>query len=251
MVLGAWGNTDPDECVRVVHRLDAGINLVDTADVYAAGESEEIVGRALKGKRDDVVLATKFHGPMGSDANEQGNSRRWIMRAIEDSLRRLDTDHVDLYQIHRPDPDTPMEETIDADGSRAPARSSVGDVDVPRGRPGRDVLGRRGAERRRAAQRAAAVFDPQPRHRGDVLPVCQAYGIGVLVWSPLAGGWLTGKYRRDDPVPAGSRAETNRTTSTVATPTSSTPWSGWRRLPPRLACRCPISPSHGRLSTRP
>ena len=212
MVLGAWGNTDHDECVRVIHRaLDAGINLVDSADVYAAGESEEIVGRALKGKRDDVVLATKFHGPMGSDANEQGNSRRWIMRAIEGSLRRLDTDHVDLYQIHRPDPDTSIEETIDAltDLVRAGKIRAWGTSTFPAAEL---VEACWAAERRHVA----APHSEQPPYsilnRGierDVLPVCQHYGIGVLVWSPLAGGWLTGKYRRREPAPEGSRAETN------------------------------------------
>ena len=212
MVLGAWGNTDHDECVRVIHRaLDAGINLVDTADVYAAGESEEIVGRALKGKRDDVVLATKFHGPMGSDPNDQGNSRRWIMRAIEGSLRRLDTDHVDLYQIHRPDPDTAIDETIDAltDLVRAGKIRAWGTSTFPAAEL---------VEACWAAARhdVAAPHSEQPPYsilnRGierDVLPVCHRYGIGVLVWSPLAGGWLTGKYRREDPSPAGSRAETN------------------------------------------
>ena len=115
MMFGAWGNTDHDDCVRIVHRaLDAGINFVDTADVYAAGESEEIVGKALKGRREDVVLATKFFSPMGTDANHGGNSRRWIIRAVEDSLRRLGTDHLDLYQVHRPDPATDIDETLSA-----------------------------------------------------------------------------------------------------------------------------------------
>ena len=107
------GNGDHEESIRIIHKaLDAGINVVDTAD--ASGESEEVVGKALKGRRDDVVLATKFHGPMGEDPNRQGNSRRWIMTAVEDSLRRLQTDHIDLYQVHRPDPDTDVEETLSA-----------------------------------------------------------------------------------------------------------------------------------------
>ncbi|MFI9354484.1 aldo/keto reductase [Streptomyces lydicus] len=115
MMFGAWGNTDHDDCVRIIHRaLDAGINVVDTADVYAGGESEEIVGKALKGRREDVVLATKFFNPMGPDANHGGNSRRWIVRAVEDSLRRLGTDHIDLYQVHRPDPATDIDETLSA-----------------------------------------------------------------------------------------------------------------------------------------
>src|SRR5919206_1246457 len=105
MMFGAWGNTDHDECISIIHHaLDNGINFVDTADVYSAGESEEIVGQALKGRRDDVVLATKFHAPMGDDPNMRGNSRRWIMREVENSLRRLGTDWIDLYQVHRPEP---------------------------------------------------------------------------------------------------------------------------------------------------
>src|SRR3954465_6873021 len=111
MMFGAWGNTDHDDSIRVIHRaLDAGINFVDSADVYSAGESEEIVGKALKGRRDDVVLATKFHGAMGDDPNQQGSSRRWIIREVENSLRRLNTDSIDLYQVHRPREDTDVEE---------------------------------------------------------------------------------------------------------------------------------------------
>src|SRR6195952_4235064 len=115
MVFGEWGTKDQDESIRIIHRaLDAGINFVDTADVYSQGESEEIVGRALSGRRDSVVLATKVHGKMGEDPNQQGNSRRWIMREVESSLRRLKTDWIDLYQIHRPDPSTDVEETLRA-----------------------------------------------------------------------------------------------------------------------------------------
>src|SRR5918998_1247019 len=115
MMFGAWGNTDHDESIRIIHAaLDGGINFVDTADVYARGESEEIVGKALKGRRDDVILATKFHGPMSEDPNRQGSSRRWITRAVEDSLRRLDTDWIDLYQVHRPRTDTDVDETLGA-----------------------------------------------------------------------------------------------------------------------------------------
>src|SRR5580704_7700531 len=115
MMFGAMGNTDHDESVRMIHAaLDAGINFVDTADVYSGGESEEIVGRALQGRRHDVVLATKFGLPMGPDANERGGSSRWIVRAVEDSLRRLGTDHIDLYQMHRPDPTTDIDDTLAA-----------------------------------------------------------------------------------------------------------------------------------------
>jgi aryl-alcohol dehydrogenase-like predicted oxidoreductase len=115
MMFGSWGNTDEDECVRIIHAaLDSGINFVDTADVYSEGESEEIVGRALKGRRDDVVLATKVHGEMGPGRNERGNSRLWIFQEVENSLRRLQTDHIDLYQLHRPDPATDIEEQLGA-----------------------------------------------------------------------------------------------------------------------------------------
>src|SRR4051812_6974776 len=115
MMFGAWGNPDHDDSIRIIHRaLDAGINFLDTADVYSAGESEEIVGKALKRRRDDVVLATKFFMPMGEDPNRRGGSRRWIVRAVEDSLRRLDTDYIDLYQVHRPDLAVDVEETLGA-----------------------------------------------------------------------------------------------------------------------------------------
>ncbi len=115
MMFGAVGNPDHDDSIRIIHKaLDAGINFVDTADAYSGGESEEIVGKALKGRRDDVVLATKLHLPMGDDPNRRGNSRRWIMTEVENSLRRLQTDHIDLYQIHRPDPETDIEETLSA-----------------------------------------------------------------------------------------------------------------------------------------
>src|SRR2546429_4533180 len=115
MMFGAWGNRDHDDSIRIIHHaLDEGINFIDTADVYSAGEFEEIVGKALKGRRDDIVLATKFFNPMGPDANHGGNSRRWIVRAVEDSLRRLGTDHIDLYQVHRPDPTTDIDETLGA-----------------------------------------------------------------------------------------------------------------------------------------
>src|SRR6202042_297903 len=116
MMFGAWGNTDHDESVRIIHRaFDAGINFIDTADVYSRGESEEIVAKALAGgRRDDVVLATKVNAPMGDDPNERGNSRRWIIREVENSLRRLQTDWIDLYQIHRPDPSTDIGETLSA-----------------------------------------------------------------------------------------------------------------------------------------
>ncbi len=214
MVLGAWGNTDLDACHRIIHRaLDAGINLVDTADMYGDGENETIVGAAIAGRRDDVVLCTKFHHPVGDhdDPNRRGNSRRWIMRAVDDSLRRLGTDHIDLYQVHRPDPSTAIDETVDAltelvraGKIRAWGTSTFPAADL--------VIAHWAAERRSLL----GPHSEQPPYsilcRGierDVLPVAQRFGMGVLTWSPLSGGWLTGKYTRADGAPAGSRADTN------------------------------------------
>ncbi len=212
MVLGAWGNTDEDACQRIIHQaIDAGINLIDTADVYAFGESEEIVGRALHGRRDDVVLATKFHNHMGGDANRSGNSRRWINTAVDDSLRRLQTDRIDLYQVHRPDPTTDIAETVDAltDLVRAGKILSWGTSTFP----AEEIV-----DTCRAAERSnvARPHTEQPPYsilcreiERDVLPVCRREGMGVIVWSPLSGGWLTGKYQRDARSPSGSRADTN------------------------------------------
>ena len=210
MMFGAWGNPDHDESVRIISAaLDAGINTIDTADVYSAGESEEIVGKALKGRRDHVVLATKAHGAMGEDPNSQGNSRRWLTTAVEDSLRRLQTDHIDLYQIHRPSPDTDVEETLSAltDLQRAGKIRYFGSSTFP---ASQIVQGQWAAERRHTGR----FVTEQPPYsmlvRGieaEVLPVCQAYGMGVLPWSPLAGGWLSGKWRKGAETPASSRAQ--------------------------------------------
>jgi len=209
MMLGDWGNRDHDEAVRVVHAaLDGGINFVDTADVYSSGESEEIVGAALKGRRDEVILATKFHGSMGPGENDRGNSRAWIMRAVENSLRRLQTDHIDLYQAHRPDPDTDVEETLSAltDLVRQGKIRYFGSSTFPAWQlvQAQWASERRGLERLRCEQSPYSIMT-----RGierDVLPVAQAYGMGVIVWSPLSRGWLTGKYRRDEEPDAASRA---------------------------------------------
>ena len=212
MVFGAWGNRDHDECVRVIGMaLDSGINFVDTADVYADGESEEIVGRALKGRRDDVVLATKGHGQMGSDPNERGNSRRWITRAVDASLRRLGTDWIDLYQIHRPDPTCDIEETLSVltDLVRAGKIRSFGSSTFP----SEEIVEAQWAAQRRGLERFVCEQPPYSilarAIEADVLPVCLRHGMGVIVWSPLQGGWLTGKYRRDATVPPNSRAATN------------------------------------------
>jgi len=214
MVLGAWGNTDLDECHRIINgAIDAGVNLVDTADVYGAGENEEIVGRAIAGRRDDVVLCTKFHHPVGDhdDPNRRGNSRRWIMQAIDDSLRRLGTDRIDLYQVHHPDPSTDLGETVDAltDLVRAGKIRAWGTSTFP----AEDLVAAHWSAERR---NTIGPHTEQPPYsilcRGverDVLPVTRRLGMGVVTWSPLSGGWLTGKYQRSTPLPPGSRAATN------------------------------------------
>jgi aryl-alcohol dehydrogenase-like predicted oxidoreductase len=203
MMFGQWGNPDHEESIRIIHAaLAGGINFVDTADVYSAGESEEIVGKALLGRRDDVVLATKAHGPMGEDVNMRGNSRRWIVREVENSLRRLQTDHIDLYQMHRPDPDTDIDETLSAlsDLVRSGKVRAIGSSTFPAEQivEAQWVADRRGHERFRSEQPPYSIFV-----RGieaGVLPTCQKYGLGVIAWSPLSGGWLTGRYRRDSGV---------------------------------------------------
>ncbi len=212
MMFGAWGNPDEAECERIIHRaLDSGINFVDTADVYAAGQSEEILGRALAGRRDDVVVATKFYNPMGEDPNRRGASRRWITRAVEDSLRRLRTDHIDLYQVHHPDALTDIDETLGAltDLVRAGKVRAIGTSVFPAEQivEAQWVAERRGRERFTTEQLSYSIF---ARHgEAAVLPTAERYELGILVWSPLNGGWLTGKYRRDAPAPADSRAATN------------------------------------------
>jgi aryl-alcohol dehydrogenase-like predicted oxidoreductase len=200
MMFGATvGNPDHDDCIRIVHRaLDAGINVVDTADAYSRGESEVVVGKALKGRRDRVVLATKSRLPMGDDPNQQGASRRWIMAAVEGSLRRLQTDYIDLYQVHRPDPDTDLEETLSAlsDLVHSGKVRAIGSSKLPASElvEAQWVAERRGLVRFRSEQPNYSILD-----RGieaEVLPVAERYGMGVLVWSPLAKGMLTGRVRR-------------------------------------------------------
>ncbi|MFF9478143.1 aldo/keto reductase [Streptomyces sp. NPDC014733] len=196
MMLSPMGGTDPDEAVTAVQRaLDAGINFVDTADMYAAGESERVVGRALKGRRDDVVLATKFYHPMGDDPNRRGGSRRWIVRAVEESLRRLGTDRIDLYQMHRPDPATDLDETLGAlsDLVRAGKVLAVGSSTFPAEQivEAQWVSERRGHVRFRTEQPPYSILN-----RGveaAVLPTAQRYGMGVLTWGPLGAGWLSGR----------------------------------------------------------
>ena len=210
MMFGAWGNTNHDECKAIIHQaLEAGINLVDTADVYAAGETEEIVGRALAGRRSEVVLATKFWNPMGDGPNQRGASRRWINQAVEGSLRRLGTDWIDIYQVHRPDPHVDLGELMD----------SLGDL-VRQGKvrclgtstwPAELIVEAQWAAERSGGPR---LHSEQPPYsiltRGierAVLPTCLRNRMGALVWAPLNGGWLTGKYRRGEAAPPGSRGD--------------------------------------------
>ncbi|WP_336698660.1 aldo/keto reductase [Curtobacterium sp. USHLN213] len=196
---GSIGNGDEQDSIRIVHRaLDAGINFIDTADRYSQGGSEELLGKALAGRRDDVVIATKFNGPMGDDPNRRGNSRRWITQAVEGSLRRLRTDHIDLYQAHRPDDTVDLEETLSAltDLIRSGKVRAIGSSDFPASMQveAQWTSERRGLERFRTEQPTYSILN-----RGierEVLPVVQRYGMGSLVWSPLAGGMLTGRFRK-------------------------------------------------------
>ncbi|MEU1013775.1 aldo/keto reductase [Streptomyces sp. NPDC088810] len=203
MMFQAGCNSDHDDCVRIIHAaLDQGVNFVDTADMYGQGESEEIVGKALRGRRDDVVLATKVHFQMGEGRNRSGNSRRWILKAVEDSLRRLGTDWIDLYQVHFPDPDTDIEETLSvlSDLVRQGKIRTFGCSNFPAG----DIVEAHHVSERRALGRFRTAQPPYSiLARGieaSLLPVCERYGMGVLVWSPLAFGFLTGKHRKDRPV---------------------------------------------------
>jgi len=210
MMFGAWGNTDHEESIRVIHHaLDAGINFIDTADVYARGESEEIVGKALKGRRNSIVLATKVHGPMhDTDPNMKGNSRRWILQEVEASLRRLQTDWIDLYQIHRWDPETDHEETLAAltDLQRAGKIRYFGSSTYP---PSAIVEAQWVAEKRGLGRFVCEQPPYSILVRGaesEVLPTCRQYGMGVIPWSPLGGGWLSGRYRKGSE-PTSHRAE--------------------------------------------
>ena len=201
MMFGDWGNKDHDDSIRIIHRaLDAGINFIDTADIYSGGESEEIVGKALAGgRRDEVVLATKAWGAMGEDPNSRGVSRRWIIREVENSLRRLGTDWIDLYQIHRYEPGVDIEETLGVlsdlvhQGKVRYIGSSVF--------PPSAIVEAQWAARDRGLQRYVCEQPPYSMlARGieaDVLPTCARYGIGVISWSPLSGGWLSGKWRKN------------------------------------------------------
>ena len=201
MMFGEWGTKDHDESIRIIHRaLDAGINFIDTADYYSAGEAEVIVGQALAdGRRDDVVLASKVHFPMGEDPNQRGNSRRWIIREAENSLRRLGTDYLDLYQVHRYDPDTDLDETLGAlsDLVRAGKVRYIGHSTWPVSA----IVEAQWTARDRGRERFTTEQPPYSMLtraiESDLLPTCDRYGMGVLSYSPLAGGWLSGRYRTD------------------------------------------------------
>jgi aryl-alcohol dehydrogenase-like predicted oxidoreductase len=200
MMFGAWGNTDHDDSIRIIHAaLDAGINFVDTADVYSAGESEEIVGKALQARRDDIVLATKFFMPMGDDPNQGGVSRRWIITEVENSLRRLGTDYIDLYQVHRPAPGVDVEETLGAltDLVQQGKVRYIGSSSFNAG----EIVEAQWIARERNLQRYRTEQPPYSLLvRGielDVLPTARRHGMGILTYSPLSGGWLSGNWSAD------------------------------------------------------
>jgi aryl-alcohol dehydrogenase (NADP+) len=218
MMFGPMGNTDHDECIRMTHAaLDAGVNFIDTSDAYSSGESERILAKALKGRRDEVVLATKCFFPIeqvgqfsgnGKDVNIGGGSRRWIIRAVENSLQRLETDYIDVYQLHRRDWDTDLEESLAAmtDLQRAGKIRMIGTSATP---AEWIVEAQRIAEQRNLAQVRSEQCIYSMLSRGGeigVFPTCQRHGVGTMTYAPLAGGWLTGKYKRNEPVPEDSRA---------------------------------------------
>ncbi len=210
MGLGSWGTSDPRDATRIVHRaLDAGITFIDTADVYSDGESEELVGRALSGgRRDQVVVATKFNRPMGPAPHQRGNSRAWVMQAVDASLRRLRTDYIDLYQAHRHDPDTDVDETLGAltDLVRAGKIRYFGSSTFPAS----EIVEAQWVAERRGRERFACDQSPYSllvRHvEAEIFPTLQRHGMGAITWSPLAGGWLSGRYRAGQPLPTSTRA---------------------------------------------
>ncbi len=209
MMFGPMGNPDHDECIRITHAaLDAGVNFVDTADAYSTGESERILAKALKDRRGRVVLATKCFISMGQDVNEGGGSRRWIVRAVEDSLRRLETDYIDVYQLHRRDWDTDLEESLAAmtDLQRAGKIRVIGTSATP---AEWIVEAQRVSEQRHLARVRSeqCIYSILSRSvETGVFPTCQRHGLGTMVYAPLGGGWLTGKYRCNESLPEDSRA---------------------------------------------
>ena len=200
MMFGAWGNPDHAEAARMINRaIDAGINLVDTADVYAGGETEEIVGEAIQGRRDEVVLATKFGLPNADDPNRQGASGRWIRLALEASLRRLRTDWIDLYQLHRYDWTTGLDETLDTLSAlqREGKIRAFGHSSFPAEKivEAQWVSDRRGHARFQTEQPRYSMVNRAIENA--VLPTVQRYGMGSLSYGPLASGWLSGRPLED------------------------------------------------------
>ncbi len=209
MSYGSDGNTDEGECIRIVHSaLDRGINFIDTADTYSHGQAEQIVGKAIAGRRDKMVLATKFRLPAGDGQNEQGGSRYWIMTQVENSLRRLGTDHIDLYQMHRPDLQTDLDETLDA-LSNLVTQGKVRYIGCSTF-PSWYLAESQAVSRLRRWFRFVNESSPYSLFvriaERETLPAVQYYRMGFTAWSPLNGGWLTGKYQANA-VPPGSRAE--------------------------------------------
>lgn len=200
MNFGSIGKTTQDEATAMVDvALDSGINLIDTADMYSQGESERMVGKAIAGRRDDIVLATKATMPMGDERNHRGGSRRWLFTAVDDSLRRLNADHIDLYQMHRWDPDTSDDETLSAltDLQRAGKIRYFGSSTFPAYRIVQAQWAARENHLSRYVTEQPAYSILQRGIEAHVLPVTAEYGLGVLAWSPLASGWLSGAIRAD------------------------------------------------------
>ncbi|GAB3606525.1 aldo/keto reductase [Conyzicola nivalis] len=210
MMFGDWGNRDHDDSIRVIHRaIDAGINFIDTADIYSFGESEEIVGKAIAGKRDDLVIATKFFNGMKQQPNYRGGSRRWIVRAVEDSLRRLGTDYIDLYQMHRPDEHTDIDESLGA-LSDLVTQGKVRYIGSSTFQPSQVVEAQWSARQNHTARFVTEQPPYSMLARGieaDLLPTTLRHGVGTLVWSPLAGGWLSGKFRAGQDLPTTHRSD--------------------------------------------
>jgi aryl-alcohol dehydrogenase-like predicted oxidoreductase len=206
-----YGTGDDAASIATIHRaIDLGVTLLDTADMYGPFTNERLVGRAIADRRDHVVLATKFHGRLGDDVNQFGNSRRWIIREVEDSLRRLQTDWIDLYQVHRPEPDTDIDETLGALSDLVHA-GKIRYIGTSTFQPSQIVEAQYVA-RDRHRERPVAEQPPYSilarAVEAELLPVAQQHDLAVLPWSPLAGGWLSGRYRREDAqLPTSTRAE--------------------------------------------
>src|SRR3954453_21701698 len=249
MMFGAWGNPDHEDSIRIIHRaLDAGINFLDTADVYSAGESEEIVGEALKGRRDDVVLATKLGVPMDEDPNHRGGSPRWIIEEVENSLRRLGTDYIDLYQLHRPDPHTDIDETLAALTDLV-QQGKVRYIGSPSFNAGQIVEAQWAARERRLER----FHTEQPPYslltrsvELDVLPTAQRHGMGILTYSPLAGEWLSGGWSQDSSPTPRCRASACRGAGLNTPRHRPRPASG---SPRASTCRCPRTSASSKPSS--